>query len=268
MLPAHIGKHGQLKYELIGEFNNRLSSSDLVLDIASSNHTLRNENRATVKLGDEWNGFLLDCKAFIGCEGGSSLLDFDGTIQDKVYSYCSSHPDAVFDEIEANCFPGMDNTISLFAISPRHFEAASTKTLQILVEGYYGGVFRPGVHYLSLKKDYTNFDEVISSLKDTELCQRIINQAYDDIVVSGKYSYLRFVNQVLSMIPHRITKSNQNSLSFNFKVISLHFREVLLRLKFYLVEFYHGPFFEAVYPFYRKYIRWVIRGRNFKDIER
>ncbi|MBT8506740.1 hypothetical protein B1F79_04690 [Coxiella-like endosymbiont of Rhipicephalus sanguineus] len=45
-------------------------------------------------------------------------------------------------------------------ISPRHFEAVATKTLQILYEGEYSNILKPWVHYVPLKKDYSNFDEV------------------------------------------------------------------------------------------------------------
>ena len=129
MLPAHLGKHGQLKYELIGIFNSRLANTDLKLDIKSSNNTLTNQDKSTVKLGDAWSLFLLDCKAFIGCEGGSSLLDPNGEIQKKVEVYLSKNPGAQFTEIEKHCFPGIDFNISCFALSPRHFEAVINKNI-------------------------------------------------------------------------------------------------------------------------------------------
>jgi len=203
MLPAHLGKHGQLKYELIGLFNSRLASSGLNLDIKSSNNTLTREDPTAVKLGNTWDNFLMSCKAFIGCEGGSSLLDFDGSIQNRVYDYSHLNPEASFEEIEKKCFPGQDYNISCFAISPRHFEAVTTKTLQILVEGYYGNIFKPDVHYISLKKDFSNFNEVIATLYNAPKCQKIINQSYNDIVLSGLYSYRMFVNSIVELIKNK-----------------------------------------------------------------
>ena len=260
MLPAHLGKHGQLKYELIGEFNDRLKNSNLVLDIRSSNDTLTNEDRTAVKLGNEWEKFLLDCKAFIGCEGGSSLLDFDGSIQGKVYTYSYKHPSAKFEEIANSCFPGMDYNISCFAISPRHFEAAITKTLQILVEGYYGGIFEAGVHYLTLKKDFSNFDELISDLKDEEKCQNIINQAYKEIVLSGKYSYRSFVNQILATIKTDRGTSSETSKRTKSLIRMLNIRESFVDF----VNKYYIPLnpYNFAYNKYKNYIKPHIKRRR------
>ena len=79
-------------------------------------------------MGSNWLDFLLSCKVFIGCEGGSSLLDFDGEIKNKVLDYSMDNPDATFEEIEQKCFPGLDFNTEGFMLSPRHFECATTKT--------------------------------------------------------------------------------------------------------------------------------------------
>ena len=55
-------------------------------------------------MGNNWLEFLLNCKAFIGCEGGSSLLNDNGDIKKKVLSYNEKFPDASFDEIEKKEF--------------------------------------------------------------------------------------------------------------------------------------------------------------------
>lgn len=256
MLPAHLGKHGQLKYEIIGEFNNRLKYSNLVLDIKRSNLTLINEDKKAVKHGDEWNAFLLNCKAFIGCEGGSSLLDFDGHIQDQVYDYSEKYPKADFNEIEKSCFPGMDHNISCFAISPRHFEAATTKTLQILVEGYYGGAFKPGIHYLSLKKDYSNFNEIIETLLDNERCQRIVDDAYKDIVLSGIYSYKSFVNNVLNTIKKPIINVAANrTIKFRLLILVLQIREHFVRAQFSSAFSIYRKAIDLRYGLYLKFVK-------------
>ncbi len=250
MLPAYLGKHGQLKYELIGEFNQRLLGSPLRTDIKSSNSTLTQQDSKAIKLGNEWNNFLLNCKAFIGSEGGASLLDFDGSIQGKVYDYSSQHPKATFREIEAACFPGKDFNISCFAISPRHFEAVITKTLQILVEGFYGGIFKAGIHYLELKKDYSNFDEVINQLADNEKCQQIVDRAYSDIALSRKYTYRSFVGTIISDI------KLQNTISRNSRVITILLWTLQIRELYSL--FFYKIFDALLYPYniiYEQYFR-------------
>ena len=80
---------------------------------------------------DDWFGFLLHCKYTIGVEGGTSILDPIGAIKEKVEEYLALHPSASFEQVEDACFPGIDGSLSLFAISPRHLEACATKTCQI-----------------------------------------------------------------------------------------------------------------------------------------
>lgn len=217
-LPAYFGKHGQLKYELVSVFNNALINSKLRTDIQNTNDNFIVENAQAIKLGFSWYDFLLSCKAFIGCEGGSSLLDADGEIKRKVKKYLEIKPNASFEEIEMQCFPGQDYNITCFALSPRHFEAAMTKTLQILVEGEYGGIFKPWEHYVPLKRDFTNINEVIRFLENEEGCLQIVENAYKDIVMSGKYTYKTFVSEVIDDIRIEIGRSSKkyNRMFFNF----------------------------------------------------
>lgn len=194
-LPYYLGKHGQLKYELAEFFLSKLKNSDYRIDISNDYGEIKE-----VFYSKEWYKFLLRCKSFLGCEGGASLLDPDGKIKRKVRKYIRKYPDADFAEVEKSCLLGKDYNICSFLISPRHFEAIITKTLQVLVEGEYEGILKSGLHYIELKKDFSNIDKVLELLKDDDYCQKIIGQAYNDIILSGKYTYRKFVNLVLNHI--------------------------------------------------------------------
>jgi hypothetical protein len=78
-------------------------------------------------------------------------------------------------------------------ISPRIFEAIGCGTLLILFEGEYSGILRPNLHYVPLKKDFSNLKSVISILRNEQKCKAITEQAYRDIIESGKYSYQTFI---------------------------------------------------------------------------
>ena len=215
-LPAYLGKHGQLKYELVEVFNEAVKGKNLITDIRNTNDNFLVENQDAIKLGFSWYDFLLACKAFIGCEGGSSLLDRDGTIQKRIKEYLQDHPDASFSEIEINCFRELDYNIQCFALSPRHFEAVMTRTLQILVEGEYGNVFKPWEHYLPLKKDFSNIEEILAYINDETECTRIIEAAYRDIVNSNRYTYRAFVTRIIDETGRSGVKSSSHSLLFGF----------------------------------------------------
>lgn len=68
-----------------------------------------------------------------------------------------------------------------------------TRTCQVLLEGAYNGIFEPWRHYIPVKRDYSNVDEVLRALQDDKLVDRIAEQAYQDIVASGRWSYQRLV---------------------------------------------------------------------------
>ena len=190
--PYWLGKYGMLKWELADNFENLSVKHNLKFDLSS--------NFMEVLYGDKWYKFLGRCRVVLGCEGGASLRDPDGSIMRKVDQYVSEHPEASFGEVEAVCFPGIDGNLNYFAPSPRHFEACITRTCQALVEGEYGGIFKPGVHYIEIKKDWSNIPDVIRQIEDVEFCEQIADNAYRDIVESGLYTYRNFVQLVLNHV--------------------------------------------------------------------
>ena len=115
------------------------------------------------------------------------------------HSYSRDHPEASFEEVEASCFPGRDGGIRYFAISPRHLEACATRTAQILVEGSYNGVLKPGEHYVELKCDFSNLEAVLDLVERDSERARIVENAYRDVVASGAYTYERLVEEVESV---------------------------------------------------------------------
>jgi hypothetical protein len=149
-------------------------------------------------LGNDWYAFLGKCRYTVGVEGGASILDADGRLKDTTRAYVAEHPDADFDEIEAACFPGRDGEFNFRALSPRHLEACATRTGQIVVEGEYDGVLRADVHYLELKRDFSNLGEILEKVQLDEGREEMVNRAYEDIVSSGWYSYRAFVRTVLT----------------------------------------------------------------------
>ena len=109
----------------------------------------------------------------------------------------SQHPQASFSEVEAACFPGLDGLLSLFAISPRHLEACATKTCQVLIEGEYNGVLTAGKHYIELKRDFNNLDQVLDLIEKDALRNEIAEKAYREVVQSGLCTYRSFVRFIL-----------------------------------------------------------------------
>lgn len=183
-----LGRHGLLKSQVAEAFMSRGAERGLRLDIST-----REEDTL---YGDDWYRLLASSKYTIGVEGGASVLDRDGSVKAATERYVAAHPDASFDEIEANCFPERDGELRLFAISPRHLEACATRTCQILVEGAYNGVLRAGEHYIELRRDLSNLDDVLDQVQRDDRREAITSAAWRDVVASGRYSYRTFVETV------------------------------------------------------------------------
>jgi hypothetical protein len=177
-LPYWIGSHGQLKH-LIGE---------AVLDAAPKHGLacdISTRPQETI-LGQAWLDFMASARATIGAESGSSVLDGRGAIRRKIESLLDERPDLSFEEVAEQMPPGWDD-YRFFALSPRHFEAVATKTAQILVEGQYSGVLEPERHYLPVRRDFSDLDEVLERARDRNLLAQVAEQAYEDIYERGDY---------------------------------------------------------------------------------
>jgi len=183
-----LGRHGLLKGELGAAVAEQGGERGLSFDISSDD--------ADVLVGDEWFRFLARSRYTIGVEGGASVLDRDGSFKEATEAFVEENPDASFDQIEAACFPGEDGGVELFALSPRHLEACATRTCQLLVEGDYNGILRPGEHYLELKRDLSNLDQVLDRVVDDSERAAIVERAHRDVVSSGRYSYRAYVREI------------------------------------------------------------------------
>ncbi len=186
-LPFWFGSHGQLKHIIAGVVRKHAQLSGLKCDIST-----RLEDTI---IGPHWIDFLASGKVVIGCESGSSVLDRRGEIQAQIKAILRQTSEISFEELSQRMPEGWDD-YRFFAISPRHFEAIITKTCQILVEGYYDGILERDKHYIPLKKDFSNIDEVLEKVKDVQYLTDIAERAYQDIYISGKYTYRKFAENI------------------------------------------------------------------------
>lgn len=186
---AEWGRFGSYKKVIGDAFRSQSVALGLKTDIS--------ERTEDFLLGDDWYRFLLRSKYTLGAESGGSLLDRDGSLATRCQRYCATRPGASFDEIERECFPGMDGTLNLRAIGARHLEACATRTCQVLVEGEYNGILRPWTHYIPVKPDMSNVADVLEIIRKDKLREELVEAAWTDIVASGKYTYPVFVSSVL-----------------------------------------------------------------------
>ena len=91
----------------------------------------------------------------------------------------------------------------------------------VLMEGNYSGILTPNIHYIPLKKDYSNFEDVIEKIKNKPFCESIAEKAYLDLIDSEEYTYEKYVEFILSKCPINFqNKKFSFSTSFLHKFIS------------------------------------------------
>lgn len=72
-------------------------------------------------------------------------------------------------------------------VSSRHFDAIGTKTCQILLEGRYNDILKAGEHFIEVKRDLSNLDEVIAEFKDETARQAVVENAYQHVMDHHRY---------------------------------------------------------------------------------
>lgn len=186
-LPVVTGRGGREKSEIGRKFTEMADGRGLALDIAT--------DAADRLYGEAWYAFLGSSRAVLGVEAGVSIFDIDDAVRPATEAFLASHPSATFDEVERAVLAPWEDKIYYRTISPRHFEAAAFNTCQILFEGAYSGLMEGGTHYISLRKDFGNLDEVIDTFRDRVARERIVANARRDLIDSGRHAYQVFVGQ-------------------------------------------------------------------------
>lgn len=179
-----LGSLTHEKEEIVEGFKQREKEYKLMLDVS-----LREEDRL---YGDKWFEALSNARAVLATESGASVWDFDGAVKKAVIQYTARNKQASFSEVYDNVLKSVDGRIMYSAISPRIYEAIAVGTPLIMFSGYYDGIVKPGIHYMELQKDFSNFKNVIDQLRDLDYLRSMTQQALQDVVLSEQYTFAAF----------------------------------------------------------------------------
>ena len=186
-MAAYMGRGAIEKFDVGERFAARAKGRDIRLDI-----DVLEESRL---YGDQWPQFIANCRAVLGSESGASCSDLEDEVRtayERLGAELGREP--TIEEMEAEgTLPRWDWKVPYRMASPRHFEAAALGVCQILYEGAYSGVMEPMRHYIPLKKDFSNFDEVLERFRDDEVRRELTENSRRDLIESGTYSYRRIV---------------------------------------------------------------------------
>jgi hypothetical protein len=193
-LPAYLG-HGAMEKHQIGvRFEELARASGLRLDLAAG--------EGDRLYGSAWYRFMANCRCVLGVESGVSAFDLEDEVLNEFTQLQREGRSVALDDLET--LPRWEDVVYYRTVSPRHFEAAALRVTQVLFEGRYSGVMQPMVHYIPLRKDFANIDEVIALIRDDDVCAELADNAYRDLIASGNWSYERFVAGVDTMLDEAI----------------------------------------------------------------
>jgi hypothetical protein len=162
--------------------------------------------------GNEWYSLLSDSRCVLGVESGANVLDVDGSLKASVEKMLQTNAYSEA-QVYEKLVKKKDNLLHMNQIAARHLEACTLGTVQILFEGSYSNILSPGIHYLPLKKDFSNFDEIVDICLDEKRLQTIADRARKDIALSGKWAYSEF-SRLVSNDLHDLAR-NTNSFAMS-----------------------------------------------------
>src|SRR3546814_2222270 len=161
--------------------------------------------------------FLASARVVPGTQSGSCLFVFDGSVEQwcRKYTERNAHLDPLgeaFYRIAHDEFLyRFEGNVDYAVISPRHFEAAATRSVQLLYEGEYSGVMEPYRHFLPLKRDISNLEELLDMARDEKRAKAITDAAFEEIILNDNYGYDRFVKRVDDAISRKLVEKGRSA---------------------------------------------------------
>ena len=127
--------------------------------------------------GPNWINFLKNCRTAISSESGSYFLQWNDSLRHKINKMEEINPKISFRYVYNNILNKSSSHVQASCISSRQFDSIASGTCNILVEGNYSNLLEPDVHYINLKSDLSNCDEVIEKIMDHKFTENIAKKA-------------------------------------------------------------------------------------------
>ncbi len=157
--------------------------------------------------GSDWYTFLSSAKVTLGTESGCNVFDFDGELSASIRDFMSKNPTTTYQTVRQTFLEVHEGKIGMNQISPKIFEAIALRTGLVLFEGTYSNIVQANIHYIPLKKDFSNIEEVLEKIQDDQYLKQMTERAYKDVIESGAYRYISFVKSVDLYLGKKLSKS-------------------------------------------------------------
>ncbi len=207
--PLSTGRLGFEKRNIGTALAKMLDGTDLAIDVSN-----RWEDRL---MGRHWIDFLASARVVPGTQSGACLFDFDGSVEEwcRKFTKHNAHLDPLgevfYRTAHDEFLHRFEGNVDYAVIAPRHFEAAATRSIQLLYEGQYSGVLEPYRHFLPLKRDLSNLDELLDIARDKRQAKAITDAAFEEVILSDNYTYDHFVGSVDDAISRKMAEKRSST---------------------------------------------------------
>lgn len=178
------------KGEMGRGFAERAGGTGLATDIEVSDESLLP--------GEDWFRFMARARTILGVESGTSCFDLEDEVRaeyERIAAVKGAENVTVAD-LRGGTLERWENRVHYRTIGPRNFEAAAMGVCQVLFEGRYSGLMEPMRHYIPLRRDFSNFDEVVERIRDPGLRAELATNARRDLVDSEEHSFARLIESL------------------------------------------------------------------------
>jgi hypothetical protein len=253
-LRYHYGRGAREKSEIAERFLAAIQQTNLKIYIST-----REEDRI---YGDNWYQFIANCRFMLGVMAGTSIFDMTGEVKEKTDLYLSKHPEASFEQVEMDVLAPYEQNVNYRTISPRIFECVALRVCMILYRDDYQGVLEADQHYIPLEKDFSNINSVLLQMKDQSLIDQITENAFRDIIASGKWHYREFMGQFDQTLEE--LSCNPSVVQEERRIVeSAINKDVLLRSFFAWLKSWRSRSFPG-----RQQIKWFVHRLGFMGVKR
>lgn len=131
-------------------------------------------------------------------------------LRNRLWSGPLKHEAVVNERVDANdilnrFFAGRERSpFYSKCISSRHFDAAGTKTCQIMFRGRFNDILVADEHYIALESDFSNIGSALATFQDVVKRQEIAERAYD--LVLSRHTYPHRMQQIYDLLSSRTSK--------------------------------------------------------------
>lgn len=186
-LDSFYGKYGIQKNSIPILLNDYLIKLGMNIDIKTDNNSRM--------FKEDWLNFICSSKSLLVIPGGSDFFDFTGEIYQKNQLFKNKFPNMNNSDIYKNYLKNLkQKSIVHKTITPKIFEAMCCETVLLVYTTI--PMLIKDKHYISINKNLTNIDDVISKLNNKKFCENLVSNCKKDFVECDNFHYKYLINKV------------------------------------------------------------------------